>query len=304
MNDQVSEAFEDFAATIGDRGPVAVVGGKTQWALGGESSVGTKLVTAPIGIISYQAEEMTVRVGAGTTVADLHAVLAKRGQRTTLPVRSGGTVGGALMVGHSSIHRWGRGHLRDALLQANYVSADGQMVKAGGPTVKNVSGFDLCRVLVGSLGTLGLVGEVILRTVPIAAHEQWVSATGAQPWLLPHRLLTASAVLWDGTTTWVHLEGHPGDIASDHARIAADGFAKCDQGPKIPAHRRMLPPADLSKLPTSDVFVAEVGVGVVHQNEPSTPRAVSVGVRKLNEQIKTQFDPVGRLTPGRDPLDS
>ena len=69
---------------------------------------------------------------------------------------AGGTVGGALAVGRSGIRRLGDGSVRDVLLQARYVGADGEVVKAGGPTVKNVSGFDVCRLLVGSRGTLGL----------------------------------------------------------------------------------------------------------------------------------------------------
>jgi FAD/FMN-containing dehydrogenase len=57
----------------------------------------------------------------------------------------GGTIGGALAVGHSGIRRLGWGPVRDTVLQVRYVSAAGEVVKAGGPTVKNVSGFDLCR---------------------------------------------------------------------------------------------------------------------------------------------------------------
>ena len=66
--------------------------------------------------------------------------------------------------------------MENTLLQARYVSAAGEIVKAGGPTVKNVSGFDLCRLLVGSYGTLGFLGDVILRTRPLPATSQWCSA--------------------------------------------------------------------------------------------------------------------------------
>ena len=73
------------------------------------------------------------------------AALAEWGQLVALP--PGGTVGGALAVGRSDVTRLGRGPVRDALLQARVVSAEGHVVKAGGPTVKNVSGFDLCRLV-------------------------------------------------------------------------------------------------------------------------------------------------------------
>ena len=119
---------------------------------------------APVGIESIQAEEMTVSCGAGTPVAELDDALAAHGQCVAVPPT--GTVGGALAVGQSGIRRLGYGPVRDVLLQTRYVSAAGEVVKAGGPTVKNVSGFDLCRLLVGSRGTLGFLGDVIMRTRP------------------------------------------------------------------------------------------------------------------------------------------
>ena len=118
---------------------------------------------------------MTVRVRAGTTVADLDDALAEVGQTVALPAWPGATVGGVLAVGHSGIRHLGWGPVRDTVLEVRYVSAEGAVVKAGGPTVKNVSGFDLCRLLVGSLGTLGLIAEVVLRTRPLPAAERWVS---------------------------------------------------------------------------------------------------------------------------------
>ena len=95
-------------------------------------------MSAPTGIVSFQPDEMTVRVRAGTTVSHLHDEFAHFRQRTALPQRQGGTVGGALAVGGSPIERLGRGHIRDSLLQAVFVAADGRLVTSGGPTIKNV----------------------------------------------------------------------------------------------------------------------------------------------------------------------
>ena len=104
--------------------------------------------------------------------------------------------------------------MRDALLQARVVTAAGTMVKAGGPTVKNVSGFDLCRLLVGSLGTLAFLGDVILRTRPRPAVQQWL-AGAADPFAVRRRLYRPASILWDGVTTWVCLEGHPTDVLAE-----------------------------------------------------------------------------------------
>ena len=105
-------------------------------------------------------------------------------------------------------------------------------MKAGGPTVKNVSGYDLCRLLVGSLGTLGLIGEVILRTRPVPAVSRWFRGRHRRSrracCAAVHR---PACVLWDGTTTWVLLEGHPDDV---DAQAVAAGLAETD-GPPVAA---------------------------------------------------------------------
>src|SRR4030095_3384302 len=140
---------------------------------------------------------MAGRCGAGTVVADLDAALAEHGQCVALPDWSGATVGGVLSVGRSGVRRLGYGPGARAPPEARYVSGEGRLVKAGGPTVKNVSGFDLCRLLVGSQGTLGFVGEVILRTRPRARYEQWFRGS-VDPEEALGRLHRPTAVLWDG----------------------------------------------------------------------------------------------------------
>ncbi|MET0910575.1 MAG: FAD-binding protein, partial [Ilumatobacteraceae bacterium] len=203
-----------FAEEVGAHGPVAVRGGGTRWELGGPPAAGTREIGAPAGIVSYAPEEMVVRVRTGTTVAELQAALATRGQRTPL-VDRGGTVGGALAAGENDIFVLGRGTLRSSLLQVRYVSADGRIVNGGGPTVKNVTGFDLPRLMVGALGTLGLLAEVILRTNPVPPAAVWLASGDADPFVVRDAVLRPGAVLWDGTTTWMQLEGHAADIAAE-----------------------------------------------------------------------------------------
>lgn len=318
-------AVAAFAREVGpsDAGPVVAAGGRTQWGVGGpvDPAAGVRTVRAPAGIVTVEAADMTVRVGAGTTVADLDAALAEVGQTVALPAWPGATVGGVLAVGHSGLRRLGWGPVRDTVLEVRYVSAQGTVVKAGGPTVKNVSGFDLCRLLVGSLGTLGLLGEVVLRTRPRPATERWLAGTGADPFALARRLHRPASVLWDGTTTWVLLDGHLVDVA-EQARLA--GLDDADGPPDLPPHRWSLRPAALPALAGTRVpesgsatvddavsplgavrpgaFVAEVGVGIVHADVLPPPRRIDPAVAALHAAIKRQFDPTGRLAPGRDPL--
>jgi FAD/FMN-containing dehydrogenase len=280
-----------FADEVGDAGPVTITGLGTR---GGPVS-GVRVVGAPAGIVWIEPDEMTVCCGAGTIVAELDDALLAHGQCVAIPPT--GTVGGALAIGHSGLRRLGYGPVRDALLQARYVSAAGEVVKAGGPTVKNVSGFDLCRLLVGSRGTLGFLGEVILRTRPRARYEQWFSGP-VDPEEALGRLHRPTAVLWDGATTWVLLEGDERDV---EAQVDAVDLQPAEGAPPLPSGGRWsIPPGSFRQL--TGTFVVEIGVGIVHHADPPTPRPVDPAVAALHERIKQQFDPTGRLNPGVDVL--
>ena len=283
-----------FADEVGESGPVTITGLGSR----GGPVPGVRVVGAPAGVDWIQPEEMTVCCGAGTMVAELDDALLAVGQCVAIPPT--GTVGGALAVGHSGLRRLGYGPVRDTLLQARYVSAEGQVVKAGGPTVKNVSGFDLCRLLVGSRGTLGFVGEVILRTRPRARYEQWFSGS-VDPEEALARLHRPTAILWDGATTWVLLEGDERDV---EAQVAALALRPAEGAPPLPAGGRWsIPPGAFREL-TGD-FVVEIGVGVVHRAEAIPPpnRRLDPAVVALHRRIKDRFDPTGRLNPGVDVLD-
>jgi len=299
INDAVLAAF---ANEVGAEGPVAVVGGRTRWEVGGGLESETRTVEAPSGIVSYQPAEMTVLVRAGTPVAEFHEELAAHGQHTALPER-GGTVGGAVAVGENAFDVLGRGRVRDAVLQIRYVSAEGRLVTGGGPTVKNVSGYNLPKLLVGSLGTLGLFGDVVLRTNPMPAEQLWFECADTDPWHVYNSLLHPSAVLWDGRFTWVHLTGHAPDVAQQKGVLTRLGsFAEVDGPPPLPPRRRSMAPADLSDLREIDgQFIAEIGVGMLHTDEPAPAFTIAPGVAAVALRIKNEFDPTGRLNPGRTP---
>ncbi len=208
-----SAACIGFAEEVGDidAGPVAVVGGGTHSPCTGSASV--RAVSAPVGIVSVEPEELIVRCGAGTSWAELDAALAAAGLVCPLdPIDSRSTVGGVLSMGLSGIRRSRYGHIRDLLLETRYVSAQGILVKAGAPVVKNVTGYDLCRLLVGSQGTLGFLSEVVLRCRPRPAQQVWLQCEGVDPFAVRTSLVSPGAVLWDGTYTYVLLEGTASEV--------------------------------------------------------------------------------------------
>ena len=200
--------------------------------------------------------------------------------------------------GAASVRRLGYGPVRDTLLQAGVVTADGVVAKAGGPTVKNVSGFDLCRLLVGSLGTLAFIGDVILRTRPRPRCRRLVPGRRAPTRSRCRALYRPRRILWDGTTTWVRLEGHPDDVAG---RRRWPGLAEVDGPPALPTGgRASLPPGEL-RGPHGPVR----GRGRRRRRAPGPARRRAAaldagGGRRSTERLKARFDPTGRLNPGRD----
>jgi glycolate oxidase FAD binding subunit len=285
-----------FAEEVGDTDPVVPVGGKTQWSPDDADPAVAREVRAPVGVVSYEPAEMVVRVRAGTAVAELDAVLAASGQMVPLDpaVPSRATVGGVLAAGESGIRRLRYGPVRDTLLEVHYVAANGRVIKAGGPVVKNVTGFDLCRLLVGSRGTLGVMAEVVLRVQPKPMVSRWLMGSG-DPFAVRRRLFRPSSILWDGEKMWVLLEGHPADVA-DQAALLGHSFLDTPGPPPRPPCRWSVRPTEVRQAAAQPGrFLAEVGVGTVHRHEPRPERPVG----RLNTRVKNLFDPTGRLNPGR-----
>ena len=120
-------------------------------------------------IVEYAPEDQTVTVEAGVTVAELAETLAVHGQRLMLDVAepARATIGGALAANAFGARRMRFGSLKDLILGVSLVRADGVAVRAGGKVVKNVAGFDLSKLVVGSHGTLALIATATLRVHPL-----------------------------------------------------------------------------------------------------------------------------------------
>lgn len=297
-----SESLMRFAEEVGATGSVSVRGGGTADEVGGRLDPGARILGAPAGIVALDVAEMTVRVRAGTSASELHDALAEVGQEVALGARPGGTVGGALAVGWSDLRRTRLGPTRDALLEADVVDAWGRPVRCGGPTVKNVTGYDLCRLIVGSLGTLALIGEVLLRTRPRPPAARWI-AGDLDPTAVSSLILRPAAHLWDGARRWVLLEGHVVDVDAATDVLLDAGGSMVDGPPPLGPHRWSLDPARIGSLVDDGhgPFVAEVGVGTVHRLVPPPLRPLAPPVEALHRRLGELFDPDGRLNPGRDP---
>lgn len=120
--------------------------------------------------------DLVARVETGARLQDLQAVLRQSGQWLAIdPPEPNATIGGIIASNSSGPHRLRYGTMRDLLIGITYVLADGTVAKAGGRVVKNVAGYDLCKLFTGSMGTLGLVVEAIVRLHPIPECSRTVA---------------------------------------------------------------------------------------------------------------------------------
>ena len=191
----ITNIADRIRAAAADRTTLSIRGGNTK-AFYGEAAHGEPLETAALaGVISYEPSELVVTVGAGTPLAELEALLAGQGQ--CLPfepprfaaggtrveplgerVLDGGsaagsaaTVGGMIAAGLSGPARASVGAVRDYLLGLTLVNGRGEVLVFGGQVMKNVAGYDVSRVLAGSMGALGLVAQASLKVLPVAPAE-------------------------------------------------------------------------------------------------------------------------------------
>jgi glycolate oxidase FAD binding subunit len=156
-----------------------VAEGTAIYPLGGETSLdlGLPARTPGIGIsltrlcrvIDYPAADMTITVEAGITMAALAEILAAKNQRLPIdvPEADRATLGGLIATNHSGPRRFGYGTLRDYVIGISAVDGHGTPFKAGGRVVKNVAGYDFCKLLTGSLGTLAVITQATLKVRPL-----------------------------------------------------------------------------------------------------------------------------------------
>lgn len=127
-------------------------------------------------VIDYPARDLTITVEAGIRMAELAKILAAENQRLPIdvPQAEQATLGGVIATNWSGPRRFGHGAMRDYVIGISAVDATGRDFKAGGRVVKNVAGYDLCKLMVGSRGTLAIITQVTLKLRPLAEESAFV----------------------------------------------------------------------------------------------------------------------------------
>ena len=173
---------ELLRASAEDRRTVRVRGGGTKAGVGARETDVVLETGGLDGIIDHVPEDLTVTVRAGTTLAALRDALAAHGQFLPLDaphVARGATVGGAIAANSNGFGRYRYGSLRDLVLGVRAALPDGTLARAGGRVVKNVAGYDLNKLFIGSFGTLGVIVETTFKILPIPAVTRAAEATFA-----------------------------------------------------------------------------------------------------------------------------
>jgi glycolate oxidase FAD binding subunit len=231
---QQTAEFLAEAAALGHA--VSPVGGGTALNLGNpperiDCVVSTERLA---GIIDYEPTDLVISVGAGARFGDVQAVLAEHGQRLPLdpPGAADATIGGLIATARWGPLRYSAGTLRDLLIGIAVAHPSGTVSKAGGMVVKNVSGYDMPRLYLGSLGTLGVVVSANFKVLPrpraeatiIAAYDDPAKAFAMATALRDGREPVAAlevAVLEGAWQLAARIEGRDETVAAVAGRIAA-----------------------------------------------------------------------------------
>ncbi len=313
-----------------------VVGGRRHIDKGNPVEVDAELWTTSLDRpIAYDPAEMLCVVEAGVRIRDLAAWLAEGGQEWPVDAPGDATVGGVIAADAALPRQLRVGTLRDTVVEMHVVTGDGRHVRSGARTVKNVTGFDLHRLLTGSLGTLGVITQVALKVRPLPkAARTLVTADGGVE--LGRRILETvplpAAVLASPEHVVVRLEGWPEEVAEQASALGGLTSFHDEAGFPPPLFNKAPIVAEAAVAPSRlpalmeglASYRASIGVGYawvpctgVEELSQLRTRATELGgiapvVRglgglgdqvlpapEIQRRIKAAFDPATILAPGR-----
>ena len=265
----LEEASEALRIATERRMKVLIWGGGNHQGYGHRVHPDMVLVTTSLNRVEvWEPEDLTIVAGAGARVSQVEEMLADERQTTLLPHSSPtATIGGALAAGLSSYKRYRYGPSRDRVLETTVVTGDGRIVRSGGRVVKNVTGYDIPRLMVGALGRLGLIGSVCLKLIPTPAAAVTVSVDDPAAALAV--LYRPLAVLSTPSGHSAYLWGTQAEVESQASRLGGEvqsGHAWPLMRSRPVAWSLRLPPSrmteGLERLPDSWDYVAQQGVGI------------------------------------------
>ncbi len=218
------------------RKPLRVLGGGTKafWGGGDASDVELLHAAALSGITAYEPSELVITAWAGTPLAEIEAALAEQGQSLAWePPRFSAacTLGGAVASGMSGPARASAGAARDFVLGVQIINGKGKWLKFGGQVMKNVAGYDMSRLMCGSWGALGVIGELSLKVLPVAPAEATLRFEMSQQAALDAlnrwggQPLPLNASLWLNGVLHLRVRGAVAAVEAAYAKLGGERIA-------------------------------------------------------------------------------
>lgn len=176
MDLSIASFIDQIKTAAADRAPLRIRGAGSKDFYGEPQDATLPILDtcSHAGIVNYEPSELVITVKAGTLLAEVEAVVLKKNQCFAFEpphYQGGATIGGMVAAGLAGPARACVGGVRDFLLGAHVINGRGELLEFGGQVMKNVAGYDVSRVLAGSMGTLGLITQVSLKVLPIAPAE-------------------------------------------------------------------------------------------------------------------------------------
>jgi glycolate oxidase FAD binding subunit len=272
--------------------------------------IGEDLHTDRLGrILEHEAGDLTSTVEAGIRLSDLRAGLAPHGQRLSLDPPGDPTIGACLAENRSGPLRHRFGSPRDLVLGATLVLADGTIASSGGKVVKNVAGYDLAKLVIGSRGTLALIGRVSLRLHPLppavatlvvetddaAAVVAALLASPLQPSALDVLHPGRVAVLFEGSEPAVSAQAETARRLVGGTVGASRAWDEVRERQHAARGRVRFAPGDLRRVLQSwQEAVVRPAAGIAYVPVP-VESDLSEGEARLNRALKQALDPAGVL---------
>ncbi|WP_323016537.1 glycolate oxidase subunit GlcE [Castellaniella sp.] len=239
----LSELSEQVVTARAAKKPLMIRGGGTRLFYGeplaDDGSAGWLDLSVYHGVVGYEPSELVLTARAGTPLAEIEDLLASQGQMLAFePPRFGaaGTLGGCVATGLSGPRRLAAGGLADFVLGTRLLNADGNILRFGGEVMKNVAGYDVSRLLAGSLGVLGALVEISIKVVPRPRCEATrvleLDEAGAlrQCLLWRSRPIPVSATAWTPDETGgagrllIRLSGNESAVRQGQATIGGEAL--------------------------------------------------------------------------------
>jgi glycolate oxidase FAD binding subunit len=244
--DFIQKASEAVKKAAESRSPLRIQGGGSK-SFYGRDTVGSLVETGSHrGFVDYEPSELVFTARAGTRLKEIEDRLAKHGQ--ILPFEpphfgDGATIGGALASGLSGPRRPYAGAARDLLLGCRIINGFGEHLAFGGRVMKNVAGYDVSRLMVGALGTLGVITEVSVKVLPGPVAEATLvfeytpadAIDAMNRWA--GRPLPVSATCHDGRRLYLRLSGTEAGVRSASQRLGGESSADSDLWTRIREHQ-------------------------------------------------------------------